>query len=246
MGNGSLSTFGVLIALLVVGLLAYGCGDKKKSDRSGVTSSGSGTNTGTGTSTGTGSGSGTGNPGSAVALDMIFATDWDATQSWLEAKVNEIATSYAEGIWKASEGQIYLKSATMINLGLTDIDVGYSDGPDARTLTSIPGAPGYCRTNASGYMIVLAGGTSRSVFMHEFGHGEFRIKGEEYDCTACLMQRGDGAHALQYCDTNNCLDSTRKSEGACWDGFILQKYTGWTHTGANPGATPACQTTINP
>jgi hypothetical protein len=220
--------FFLLLAILALILYSPGCGGGSKSSRSGGGGGGTSTNTGTNT----------GNVGDAAAIDFTWGTKFNASQAWLESKADKIKTDFAVGMWIATEGQMYLNNQTFKN-GHETGNVVY-ENEDSWTLAG--GSCGKCSWATSPYRITLAGKAPCDIFLHEFCHGQFVFHGEEYSCEICVMAPYNidmGTNKQHYCDSADCMAGSY-----CWDNYILKKYSGWSHTGAAPGAAPACNVTI--
>jgi hypothetical protein len=196
------------------------------------TGTGGSTNTGT-TSTGTG-----GSPGNGVPLDFNWGTSFNASQAWMESKADEMKTDYAPGLWKATEGQMYLCNQTFTN-GDSNARFLFQNA-DSWTIPGYP-AIGRCDIQVTPFRLYFAGMAWGDVFLHEFCHGEFVKHTEEYNCSICIMGKfkvGNITKKWHYCDESDCM-----ANSYCWP-YILKQYSDWVHTGKDPGSSPVCQVTI--
>ena len=201
------------------------------------------TNTNTGSGTNTNTSSGTGNPGDAVVMDMTWGTLFDATQSWIDAKANTIKNEFAAALWKATEGQMYLKSQTFTNQN-SSAKVRFVN-PDSWSMATVgSSAAADCTIGGGTYYIRMSGLAASDAFLHEFCHGQFKKYGEAYECMICVMRQTypETTQLSYYCNGSDCQASGTFSK--CWDNYILKAYSSWTNTGANPGAAPSCTVTI--
>jgi hypothetical protein len=229
------TTLTIIVAVVSLALCIPGCGGGSKSSRSG---GGASTGTGTGTATGTGTdpnGTGTGTgPAGAVAVDITFSfhpTYCQVDQSFLEGYVSEVQRA-ANGLFKATEGQMYLNNITLKS---------GSDGTVVLYSTSgVSTTNGDVRSGMSGGgRIMLPGGFFTDAFLHEYCHAKFNRHTEEYSCSNCVMGVIMPTQKEHFCNTADC---TAGSE--CWEPYILKAYPNWTNTGADPGAAPAVNAII--
>ncbi len=228
----------IILALVFVGSVLFtSCGGSHKSSRSGGgAGGGGGTGSGTGTGTGTGgngTGTGTGGGGTGAAADKV----WNAnalvqakqTAAGMEAYADHLKTCNI-GLYKSTEGQGMLGDLILRSgVSRTDEKIifmpkGYGCG------TSYPGS----------HLEVDSGDPLEHVFLHEWGHFALGVHLEEYSCSICNMaNNAPGRLNRHFCDTNDCI-----ANGKCWDNCILPSFSGWTHTGADPGNPPDINITI--
>ncbi|TET33991.1 MAG: hypothetical protein E3J72_15475 [Planctomycetota bacterium] len=245
----------LVIAIISLACCSIACSKKGKSSKGGGT--GSGTTGPNGTGTGTGSGTGTGDPGNAKAKDLVWGVQPDAPSSWLEATANQIRTEFATGVWKSTEGQMYLRTQVLKNnvdrgslwsnpqLYEADFDVVFTN-LDSYFITGSNTINACSRPTSRGWLMGLPGKVPFDLFLHEFCHGEFKKLPEEYSCDVCAMSDvvwDRPAPLNRYCDNADCeLPGT--AAAGCWENFILKRYPNWTHTRRDPGNHPTCTVEI--
>lgn len=182
-----------------------------------------------------------------------FSYSWvelyNASDSWMNAAAERIRQCNV-GLYKATEGHMRLGSQNLYrnrgdgNIIIENLDSWNISGGGCGTCYTRTTTRG--RTVTKEYYIVLCGNFMPDIFLHEFCHGQFEKGGDEYLCTSCVMGTymiGRMQELMRYCDAGNCLVTGIYSR--CWENWILQKYSGWGHTGADPGTPSACEVIIH-
>jgi len=223
-----LTAFIIIVTAFALISTLPGCGSKKKSDRSSSpAATGGGDTGGTGTGTGTGGGNSTGGGGTGSAgttWDFKWVRIKECSAADVEAAVNFIQDCNV-GLYKSTEGQGMLG----------DQIFRHSRQATDEQVVLMQMSGGACNMTRMRIPDRLV----EHIFLHEFGHMKLNVLGEEYSCSKCNMASYHGQLSRHFCDEIECNGGM-----VCWEQCLMQIYSNWTHTGADPGVPQQCKVTV--